>query len=182
MPTELVRKYEHMFRVSAAAAAPPAPGALPPPGPTEMEKINWLYRVLTILDGKAGALLAFDGLLLAAEALMYDKMSEKIEWLHYASLVLMLVTVIAALLCMFVAYVSYAFLGKIDLSISDNSAEIDKLGTVAEVRTHRLWWGWGLSVFAVLFFIVLVFIFLYGHCVIPEACTRRLVHEETDPR
>jgi hypothetical protein len=149
-----------MFRVSAGATAPPAPGATPLPGPTDMEKINWLYSVLTILDQKAGALLAFDGLLLAAEALMYDKMSEKVDWLHYASLVLMLITVIAALLCMLVAQISYAFLGKIDLTLYDNGAEIDELGAVAQVRTHRLWRGWWLSVAAVVLFIVLVLIFL----------------------
>lgn len=148
-----------MFRVSAGATAPTAPG-IGPAGPTDMDKINWLYGVLTILDQKAGALLAFDGLLLAAEALMYDKMSERVGWLHYASLVLMLVTVMAALLCLFVAQISYAFLGKIDLSLYDNSAEIEELGALAQVRTHRLWWGWRLSVAAVLLFIVLVLIFL----------------------
>jgi hypothetical protein len=158
MPTEIVQKFEHMFRVSTGANGPPAPGGAP--SPTDMEKVGWLYNVLTILDGKAGALLAFNGLLLAAEALMYDKMSDKIGWLHYASLVLMIITVVAALLCLFVAHVSYAFLGKIDLSVYDNRAEIDKLGTVAQKRTYLLWLGWGLSVAAVLLFIVLTFIFL----------------------
>lgn len=156
MPTELVRKYRHMVRVNAGATA----GVPPPPGPTDMETIKWLYEVLTILDQKAGALLAFDGLLLAAEALMYDKMSEKVDWLHYASLALMVITVIAALLCLFVARISYAFLGKIELGVYDNTAEIDSLGAAAQGRTHRLWWGWWLSVAAVLLFIILVLIFL----------------------
>ena len=160
MPTDLVRKYQHMFCVSAGATTPPAPGTPPPPGPTDMETIKWLYDVLTILDQKAGALLAFDGLLLAAEALMYDKMSEKIDWLRYASLALMVITVLAALLCLFVAQVSYAFLGRIELSLYDNGAEIDELGATVQVRTHRLWWGWGVSVAAVLLFILLVLIFL----------------------
>lgn len=153
MPTEIASKYVQMFRVSAGATTP-LPD--PPPGPTDMEKINWLYNVLTILDGKAGALLAFDGLLLAAEALMYDKIAEKADWLHFPALALIGLTLLAALLCLFVAQVSYAFLGKIDLGDYDNTAEIGKLGEIAGARTHRLWWAWGFSVAAVIFFIFLV--------------------------
>lgn len=156
MPNEIVRKYAHMFRVSAGATTATAP----PAEPTDLDKIKWLYDLLTILDQKAGALLAFDGLLLAAEALMYDKMSEKIDWLHYASLILMLVTIVAALTCLFVARVSYAFLGKVDLNVYNNTAEILELGNVARARTHRLWWGWGFSVLSVFLFIALVLVFL----------------------
>jgi hypothetical protein len=153
MPTQIVQKFEHMYRVNAGATGPPGPGT--PAGPTDMEMIKWLYDVLTILDSKAGALLAFDGLLLAAEALMYDKMSEKIGWLHYTSLALIIITVVAALFCLFVARVSYAFLGRIDLNSYSNTAEIDELGNIIQSRTHRLWWAWGLSVIAVFLFVIL---------------------------
>ncbi|HMG80717.1 MAG TPA: hypothetical protein VK591_18680 [Xanthobacteraceae bacterium] len=159
MPREVLQKYVHMFRVNAGATTP-LPD--PPAGPTDQEKIKWLYDVLTILDSKAGALLAFDGLLVAAVALMYDRMSQEAGWLHYASLGLMLVTLAAALLCLFVAHVSYAFLGKIDPAIYNNTAEIDELARLVEVRTHRLWRGWNLSVIAVFLFIGLLIIFLFS--------------------
>jgi hypothetical protein len=93
---------------------------------------------------------------------MYDKMSEKVSWLHYPSLALILVTLAAALLCLFVAHVSYAFLGMINLAVYDNAAEIDELARVAEARTHRLWRGWYLSVLAVFLFMGLLIIFLFS--------------------
>lgn len=157
MPTQIVQKFEQMFRVSGGALGPPAPGGIA--GPSDLEKIKWLYDVLTILDSKAGALLAFDGLLLAAETLMYG---EKIDGLHVPILALILLTLVAALVCLFVAQVSYAFLGNIRLGHYANASEIDMLGEVVETRTHRLWWGWRLSVIAVVCFIVLVGFVLRG--------------------
>lgn len=56
MPSEIVQKFEQMVRVSAGVAGPPPPAG----SPTDKEKIDWLYSVLTILDSKAGDLLAFD--------------------------------------------------------------------------------------------------------------------------
>src|SRR5579863_8245158 len=67
----IVQKFQQMVRVSAGTLGPPHPGAAP--SPTDRETVDWLYSVLTILDSKAGALLAFDGLLLAAASLVYEK-------------------------------------------------------------------------------------------------------------
>lgn len=154
MPSVIVRKFEQMFRVSGSTPG----GAVLGTAPTDMEKMEWLYGALTILDTKAGALLAFDGLLLAAEAFMYGT-SDKIAWLHPYSLGLILITLAAALLCLFVAHVSYAFLGKIVLGTYDNTAEIEKLGSLVKWRTIRLWWAWWLSVIAVVcFFAVICFV------------------------
>lgn len=156
MPAAVVERFQNMIRTSAARAAPPG-GAVPPP-PADADTIKWLYDVLTILDSKAGALLAFDGLLLAAEALMYDKMSEHVSQLRPYSLILILMTLAAALLCLLVAQVSYDFLGKI--ALNDNTAEVDGLGAAVELRTNRLGVAWGFSVIAVIFFMILVFIAL----------------------
>jgi hypothetical protein len=158
MPSQILQKFAHMFRVNAGATGP----GDDPAGPTDKEKIDWLYSVLTILDGKAGALLAFDGLLVAAEALMYDKLAAQADFLHYASLLLILLTLAAALLCLFVAHMSYDFLGKIDLAVYSNAAEIDELARLAEARTRRLWAGWNLSVLSVFGFMVLLIIFLFS--------------------
>ena len=158
MPSEILQKFAHMFRVNAGAKGP----GDNPAGPNDKEKVDWLYSVLTILDGKAGALLAFDGLLVAAEALMYDKMAAQADFLHYASLLLILLTLAAALLCLFVAHMSYAFLGKIDLAVYSNAAEIDELARLAEARTRLLWAGWYPSVLSVFGFMALLIIFLFS--------------------
>ncbi len=160
MPVAVVQRFQRMMQTSEANAVPPQQGQPAPPPPTDAETIKWLYDVLGILDGKAGALLAFDGLLLAAEALMHEKMLEKMDWLHPYSLALILFTLVTALLCLFVAQVSYGFLGNIDLDEHDNTAEIDGLGKVVELRTTRLAMAWGFSVIAVICFIILVFFVL----------------------
>jgi hypothetical protein len=155
MPSEVAQKFEHMFRVSGGAVGPPGHGVAPG-GPSNLEEIKWLYDVLTILDSKAGALLAFDGLLLAAETLMYDKIGEKLDWLHLPSLALIVITLADAVVCLFVAQVSYAFLGKIELGTYNNTAEIEELGEVVEARTRLLWVAWVLSIITVFLFIALV--------------------------
>jgi hypothetical protein len=163
MPSMLVRKYVQMFRVSGRTVHGVGAVTLGP-APSDMETVKWLYEMLTILDAKAGALLAFDGLMLAAEALMYDKIAEtfvgRIEWVHRFSLILIVVTLIAALLCLYVAQMSYGFLGNIVPGTNDNSAEIALLEKTAEVRTVRLGFAWGLSVVAVGIFILLAVIVL----------------------
>jgi uncharacterized transporter YbjL len=136
---------------SGAAAGQPA--AAPPP---DKEKIDWLYSLLTILDAKAGALLAFDGLLLAAASLMYDKIGEKVEILRVPALLLIVVALFAALLCLYVARMSYPFLGAITLGQQSNAAEIAGLETAVERRTELAGYAWLLSVVTVVFFIVLV--------------------------
>lgn len=155
MPSVIVQKFEQIFRVSGRT------GAGLGPAPSDMEKMEWLYGALTILDSKAGALLAFDGLLLAAEAFMYGA-SDKVRWLHAYSLELIMLTLAAALMCLFVAHVSYAFLGKIVPGTYDNTAEIETLGSLVKWRTIRLWLAWYLSVITVLCFMILVAVVLKG--------------------
>jgi hypothetical protein len=154
----ILQKYVQMLQVSARAGAP-----APPTGtPTEKERIDWLYSILTILDTKAGALLAFDGLLLAAASFMYEKMSENMALLKVLALGLILVALLAALLCLLVAQMSYSFLGRITVGTLDNTAEINELERVAEQRTKYLWVAWGVSVGAVLFFMLVVVIKLFS--------------------
>jgi hypothetical protein len=148
--SKIVKKFRLMVITSGEGAPNGAKQ-----NPSDKQIIEWLYGVLTVLDSKAGALLAFDGLLLAAASLMYDKMSEKVPWLRTPSLLLILVTLFAALLCLFVAQVSYHFLGKITLGVN-NDPEIETLGKAAECRTRILWVAWRASVFAVCSFIAIV--------------------------
>jgi hypothetical protein len=97
-----------------------------------------LYDVLTILDSKAGALLAFDGLLLAAASLMYEKIAEGSLALKSISLFMIVVGLFAAALCLYVARVSYSFFGDVDVTADNNTREIESLGRAVEVRTDIL--------------------------------------------
>ena len=153
----IVQRFEQMVAVSGGGEGPPDRHA----PPTDKEKIDWLYGVLTILDGKAGALLAFDGLLLAAEALMYEKMSEQVHWLQLPSLLLILLTLFAALLCLYVARVSYPFLGSVALGVRSNAAEIKGLGDVVESRTDLLGLAWKFALAALWLFIALVLVVFF---------------------
>lgn len=153
---EIVQRFEQMVVDSGGGEGPPQQHA----APTDKEKIDWLYGVLTILDTKAGALLALDGLLLAGEILMYDKMAEELHWLRVPALGLIVFTLATAVVCLFVARVSYEFLGKIVIGTHDNSDEIDGLGIAIEGRTRLLAVAWVLSIVAVFLFIALVVIVL----------------------
>lgn len=153
--SEIVQKYVQMIRDSGGGPGPPPQ----PAPPTDKEKIDWLYSVLTILDAKAGALLTFDGLLLAAASLMYEKIADTLPVLKVPSLVLILVALFAALLCLLVAQISYPFLGGIRLGVNSNAAEIRALGQAVETRTRLLGYAWRVSIVAVgvfMFFVLLV--------------------------
>jgi hypothetical protein len=157
MPAEVVQKYEQMVRVSAGAPGPPTPGG--PAGPSDLEKVNWLYGVLTILDNKARALLTFDGLLFAGSSAMYDKST--VGFLKYASEAMIVLALVAALACLFVAVVSYPFLGRITVGAYDNAAEIETLGQAVETRTARLRIAWRVSVAVVAALIAVVILRLF---------------------
>jgi hypothetical protein len=74
---DLIQKYSQMVRISTGLV-PPHPGGFVAPVPSDKEKVDWMYGVLTILDTKASVLLSFDGLLIAAASLLYDKLSDAI--------------------------------------------------------------------------------------------------------
>jgi hypothetical protein len=160
MPALIVQKFQQMVRVSAGTLGPPHHGAAP--SPTDRETVDWLYSVLTILDSKAGALLAFDGLLLAAASLVYEKISEGSPILRTLALGTIAIALLAASLCLYVARVSYPFLGDITIGTFDNSVEIESLGRAAEARTTILSWAWKASVAAVVLFLFVMIMKLEG--------------------
>jgi len=137
----LLSRYVQLFRTHAGN------------DPTDKEKVDWLYGVLTVLDAKAGALLAFDGLLIAGAALTYDKFSDK-----WVSLGLILLSLAAALLSLYVARMSYAFLGNIVPGHADITGELNSLEEVTERRTRILFVAWWLSIIAVYCYIGIVVI------------------------
>lgn len=72
-----------------------------------------LYGNLTILDSKASALMAFDGILIAAATFAFPSASG-LQW--WALLIGIVMALTAAGFCLGVAQVSYPFLGKVAMT------------------------------------------------------------------
>jgi hypothetical protein len=120
------------------------------------EVVKNLYEILTILDNKGLALLAFDGIVVAATAFTAEKgevflKHGAIRWLAIAIIVDALA---AAALCLFVARVSYPFLGHVECAPGtlDFTNEIAELVILAGRRTWYYQSAWWLSMTAIPFF------------------------------
>lgn len=117
------------------------------------ESIKFLYEGLTILDRKADALMAFDGILIAAAAFAMEKggVVPTHKWRRRGALTVILLALSAAAACLLVARVKYDFLdnvknvgGKLQLD-----GELEALATVLMNRTLDYQIAWWLSVIAV---------------------------------
>lgn len=128
--------------------------------PNGREIVKTLYDILNVLDTKGLALLAFDGIIVAATTFAAEKggvfhRSGVARWLAILIIVLSLG---AAALCLFVSEISYPFLHYVDCSMPakmDFSGEIDHLATLINWRTWYYQTAWSLSIVAIpLFFIM----------------------------
>src|SRR5712691_4927929 len=72
---------------------------------------KFLYEALTILDSKASALMAFDGILVAAATFTVEK-EGVVDIQRIVTLIVIIMALAGAVLCLFVARISYPFLGK----------------------------------------------------------------------
>jgi len=70
------------------------------------------YSNLTVLDTKASALMAFDGILIAVASFTVQA-GGVFEKQPVVPLIVIITALIAAGLCLFVAQISYPFLGKV---------------------------------------------------------------------
>jgi hypothetical protein len=132
--------------------------------PDAREIVKTLYEILTILDGKGLALLAFDGIIVAATTFAAEKANVfhtrgMARWLAIAIIV---VSLTAAALCLGVAEVSYPFLHYVACSAGklDYSAEIAHLTSSVMWRTAYFQIAWSLSVAAIPLFLVMFWVSL----------------------
>jgi hypothetical protein len=122
--------------------------------------VKTFYEILTVLDNKALALLAFDGIVVAATTFAAEKANVFHQrgitrWLAILVIVLCLA---AAALCLGVAEVSYRFLYYVACSAPDKldfTDEINHLATVVEWRTLYYQVAWGLSLAAIPLFLIM---------------------------
>ena len=115
-----------------------------PPNAREIAKT--LYEILTILDGKGLALLAFDGIIVAATTFAAEKgnVFHKRGSARWLAILVIVVSLAGAALCLGVAEISYPFLHYVGcsadkLGLQREIAHLDEPGDMADrVLPNRL--------------------------------------------
>jgi hypothetical protein len=134
--SDLREKYELL-----SSSAP----VTPPNAPAIKEHF---YSNLTILDSKASALMAFDGILIAAATFAFPTAFSDL-W-RGTLLAVIVIALIAAGFCLGVAQVSYSFLEKVSIRPGppralDFSEELSALDAAVQRRTSFYRTAWRLS-------------------------------------
>jgi hypothetical protein len=120
---------------------------------TARRTLEFFYEGLSVLDHKAEALMVFDGILIAAATLTVDKggLTAIHRWRRALVVVVMVLALLAAGACLFIARVKYAFLG--DIQIVNGKLQLDSemrdLAAALADRTSDYQIAWYLSVGAV---------------------------------
>lgn len=115
--------------------------------------LEFFYEALSVLDHKAEALMVFDGILIAASAFVLDKgdLHRIHKWRRVLVLIAILLALLAAGACLFVARVKYSFLG--DVTVVGGKLQLNEefqaLSVVLAHRTFDYELAWYLSVTAV---------------------------------
>jgi len=118
-----------------------------------------LYEALTILDSKASALMAFDGILVAAAAFTVEK-AGALDAQRAVTFIAIVIALAAAALCLLVARISYPFLDKVRITPGvppglDYSDEIRALDGEVMRRTRYYRIAWRLSLAGLLPFLIM---------------------------
>jgi hypothetical protein len=129
------------------------------------EIVKTLYEILTVLDGKGLALLAFDGIIVAATTFAAEKgdVFRKRGLARWLAILVIIVSLAAAALCLGVAEVSYRFLHYVDCTATDKldySAEIAHLANLVDWRTAYYQIAWSLSIVAIPLFLIMFWVSL----------------------
>ena len=124
------------------------------------EIVKTLYDILNVLDTKGLALLAFDGIIVAATTFAAEKAGvfHKRGLARWLAIFVIVLSLSAAALCLFVSEISYPFLHYVDCSAPakmDFSSEIDHLATLIDWRTWYYRIAWWFSIVAIPLFFVM---------------------------
>ena len=106
------------------------------------EIVRTLYEILSILDSKGLALLAFDGIVVAATTFAAEKgdVFRKRGPARWLAILVIVVSLSAAALCLGVSEISYRFLHYVECAAPDKidyTAEINHLADVGRLA-HRV--------------------------------------------
>jgi hypothetical protein len=128
--------------------------------PHGQEIVKTLYDILTVLDTKGLALLAFDGIVVAATTFAAEKggVFHHRGFPRWLAISIIILSLAAAALCLWVSEISYSFLHYVDCTSPDKldfSDEISRLATLVEWRTQYYQMAWWFSIIAIPLFFVM---------------------------
>jgi hypothetical protein len=135
-----------------------------PPQAKEIAKT--FYDILTILDGKGLALLAFDGIIVAATTFAAEKgdVFRRPGLARWLAIPIIILSLAAAALCLCVAEISYPFFHYVACSSTpdklDYTDEISHLSNLVEWRTIYYRIAWSFSIIAIPLFLVMFWVSL----------------------
>jgi hypothetical protein len=123
--------------------------------PTDAKDVvRTFYDVLTILDTKGLALLAFDGIIVAATTFAAEKggVFGKPGLPRFLAILVIVLSLAAAVACLFVSEISYPFFHYVSCNQTnglDFSAEISRLSDLVTWRTDYFIFAWWCSITAI---------------------------------
>jgi hypothetical protein len=118
------------------------------------EIVRTFYDVLTILDTKGLALLAFDGIIVAATTFAAEKggVFSKPGLARWLAILVIVLSLAAAVACLFVSEISYPFFQHVSCKQPnglDFNAEISRLSDLVGWRTNYFVFAWWCSILAI---------------------------------
>jgi hypothetical protein len=124
------------------------------------EIVKTFYDILTVLDTKGLALLAFDGIVVAATTFAAERggVFHNRGLPRWLAILIIILSLAAAALCLGVSEVSYSFLQYVDCSAPDKldfSKEISRLAILVGWRTAYYQIAWWFSIIAIPLFFVM---------------------------
>ena len=124
------------------------------------EVVRTFYEVLTILDNKGLALLAFDGIIVAATTFAAEKggVFNRPGLARWLAILVIVLSLTGAVACLFVSEISYPFFYYIKCSAPkalDYTAEINNLANLVVWRTDYFHLAWWCSIIAIPLFIAM---------------------------
>jgi hypothetical protein len=126
--------------------------------------VKTLYEILNVLDGKALALLAFDGILVAATTFTAEKgdVFNKRGLPRRLAILIIIFALVAAALCLGVARISYPFFDYVKMAPGklDFSEDIRSLGAEIDWRTWYYQIAWSFSIIAIPLYLVMFWVSL----------------------
>jgi hypothetical protein len=133
--------------------------------PNAREVLKTFYEILTVLDNKGLALLAFDGIIVAATTFAAEKggVFQKRGVARWLAIVIIVLSLAAAVACLFVSEVSYPFFYYVSCNTPhglDYTSEINRLANLVSWRTSYFQFAWWCSIIAIPLFVVMFWVSL----------------------
>jgi cytochrome c oxidase subunit IV len=127
--------------------------------------VKTFYEILNVLDSKGLALLAFDGIVVAATTFAAEKgdVFHRRGFVRWLAIIIIVLSLTGAALCLFVSEISYPFFHFVECTGFDTldfSNEISRLATLVEWRTSYYRLAWTCSIVAIPLFLVLFWVSL----------------------